>query len=147
MILVTGGSGLLGKELITQLLAQGKKVTAIYNKTLLPDFNSPLFTQYQCNILDVVGLEELMQQGIEKVYHCAAIITFNPKHKEELFKVNIEGTANVVNAALNAGVTKMVHVSSVAALSKRKDGKPVTEEINWTEEDGLTNYGQSNLCT
>ena len=44
MILVTGGSGLLGKELITQLLAQGRKVTAIYNKTLLPDFNSPLYT-------------------------------------------------------------------------------------------------------
>ena len=143
MILVTGGSGLLGKELITQLLAQGRKVTAIYNKTLLPDFNSPLFTQYQCNILDVVGLEELMQRGIEQVYHCAAIITFSPKHKEELFKVNIEGTANVVNAALNAGVTKMVHVSSVAALSKRKDGEPITEEINWTEEDGLSNYGQS----
>ena len=143
MILVTGGSGLLGKELITQLLAQGKKVVGIYNKTLLPDFNSPLFTQYQCNILDVVGLEELMQRGIEQVYHCAAIITFSPKHKEELFKVNIEGTANVVNAALNAGVTKMVHVSSVAALSKRKDGEPITEEINWTEEDGLSNYGQS----
>ena len=143
MILVTGGSGLLGKELITQLLAQGRKVTAIYNKTLLPDFNSPLFTQYQCNILDVVGLEEVMQRGIEQVYHCAAIITFSPKHKEELFKVNIEGTANVVNAALNAGVTKMVHVSSVAALSKRKDGEPITEEINWTEEDGLSNYGQS----
>ncbi len=143
MILVTGGSGLLGKELITQLLVQGKKVTATYNKTLLADFNSPLFAQCQCNILDVVGLEELMQQGIEQVYHCAAIITFDPKHKEKLFKVNIEGTANVVNAALNAGVTKMVHVSSVAALSRRKDGKPITEDINWTEEDGLSNYGQS----
>ena len=90
MILVTGGSGLLGKEVITQLLAQGKKVTAIYNKTLLPPFNSPLLTQIQCNILDVYGLEEIMQQGIEQIYHCAAIVTFDRKRKQELFKVNIE---------------------------------------------------------
>jgi nucleoside-diphosphate-sugar epimerase len=143
MILVTGGSGLLGKELITQLLAEGKKVTAIYNKTLLHDFNSPLFTQHQCNILDVIGLEELMQQDIEQVYHCAAIITYDPKRKKELFKTNVEGTANVVNASLNAGIKKMVHVSSIAALSKRKEGLPITEETSWSEDNTFSNYGQS----
>ncbi len=143
MILVTGGSGLLGNELITQLLAQGKKVTAIYNKTLLANFDSPLFTQYKCNILDVIGLEELMQQGIEQVYHCAATISYNPKYKQQLFKTNIEGTANVINASLNASIKKMVHVSSIAALSKRKDEDLITEEMNWTEENTLSNYGQS----
>jgi len=143
MILVTGGSGLLGKEVIAQLLAQGKKVVAIYNKTLLPDFNSPLLTQFQCNILDVVGLEELMQQGIEQVYHCAAIVTFEQKRKEELFKTNIEGTANVVNAALNAGVTKMVHVSSVAALGRKKKNEFVNESMNWAGENNDSNYGES----
>lgn len=143
MILVTGGSGLLGKELITQLLAQGKKVTAIYNKTLLPDFNSPHLTQFQCNILDVIGLEEVMQQGIKQVYHCAAIVTFNPNRKKELFKINVEGTANVVNAALNAGVTKMVHVSSVAALGRIRENEAVNESMNWTEETSNSNYGES----
>ena len=142
MILVTGGSGLLGKEVISQLLAQGKSVTAIYNKTLLPQFNSPLLTQFQCNILDVSGLEELMQ-GVEQIYHCAALVTFDPKRKQELFKVNIEGTANVVNAALYAGVKKMVHVSSVAALGKMKENEPITERINWTEESSSSNYGES----
>ena len=143
MILVTGGSGLLGKEVITQLLAQGKSVTAIYNKTLLPQFNSPLLTQIQCDILDVACLEELMQQDIEQIYHCAALVTFDLKRKQELFKVNIEGTANVVNAALYAGVKKMVHVSSVAALGKIKNGEPVTERMNWTEETSNSNYGES----
>ena len=143
MILVTGGSGLLGKEIITQLLAQGKKVTAIYNKTLLPEFNSVNLTSFQCAILDVVGLEELMQKGISQVYHCAAIVTFDPKRKRELFKINIEGTANIVNAALAAGVSKMVHVSSVAALGRVKEDKPTTENMVWTEETSTSNYGES----
>jgi dihydroflavonol-4-reductase len=142
MILVTGGAGLLGKELIIQLLAQGKQVKAIYNTTPLADFRSENFQQFQCDILDVVGLEEAMN-GVEQVYHCAAIVTFNPKRKRELFKINIEGTANVVNAALEAGVKKMVYVSSVAALGRIRENEPVNENMNWTEETSNSNYGQS----
>ena len=143
MILVTGGSGLLGKEVITQLLAQGKKVTAIYNKTLLPKFNSANITSFQCDVLDVVGLEELMQQGITQVYHCAAIVSFDPRRKRELFKINIEGTANIVNASLTAGVEKLVHVSSVAALGRIKEDKSINENMVWTEEANASNYGES----
>jgi dihydroflavonol-4-reductase len=142
MILVTGGAGLLGKELITQLLAQGKEVRAIYNKTPLPDFHTDKLEQVQCNILDVTGLEDAMK-GMEQVYHCAAIVTFNPKRKRELFKINIEGTANVVNAALDAGVKKMLHVSSVAALGRIRENEPVNETMNWTEETSNSRYGQS----
>jgi len=142
MILVTGGAGLLGKELITQLLAQGKKVRAIYNKTPLAHFSSPGLEQFHCNILDVVRLEEAMK-GIEQVYHAAAIVTFNPLKKQEMFKINIEGTANVVNAALEAGVKKMVHVSSVAALGRIRENEMVNESMNWTEETSNSAYGQS----
>jgi len=142
MVLVTGGAGLLGKELITQLLAQGKPVRAIYNKTPLADFRSANLEQLQCNILDVVSLEEAMM-GIEQVYHCAAIVTFNPKRKMEMFKINIEGTANVVNAALEAGVKKMVYVSSVAALGRIREDEIINETMNWTEETSNSNYGQS----
>jgi len=142
MILVTGGAGLVGKELITQLLLQGNEVTALYNKTPLPDFNSSLLRQIQCNILDTAGLEEAME-GIEQVYHCAAIVTFNKKRKRELFKINIEGTANVVNAALDAGVKKMVYVSSVSAMGRIREGELINESMNWTEETSNSNYGQS----
>ncbi|MBS1510916.1 MAG: NAD-dependent epimerase/dehydratase family protein [Bacteroidetes bacterium] len=142
MILVTGGAGLLGKELITQLLAQGKKVRALYNKTPLANFYNENLQQVQCDILDVVGLEEAMKD-IEAVYHCAAIVTFNPKRKYEMFKINIEGTANVVNAALDAGVKKMVHVSSVSALGRIREKEPITELMNWTEETSNSHYGQS----
>jgi nucleoside-diphosphate-sugar epimerase len=106
MILVTGGAGLLGTELIRQLLSQQKEVKAIHNKTPLPDFNSALLHPFKCDILDVVGLEEVMQ-GVEQVYHCAAMVSFDPARKREMFKINIEGTANVVNAALQAWYQKV----------------------------------------
>lgn len=141
MKLVTGGSGLVGEALITQLLAKGEKVRAIYNKTPLPDFNSHLLQQVQCNILDTTGLEEAMQ-GVQQVYHCAAIVSFNPSRKQELFKVNIEGTANVVNAALTSGVKKMLHVSSVAALG-RTGRNPISENDKWNEKEDSSSYGKS----
>ena len=142
MILVTGGAGLLGKELITQLLLQGKRVRAIYNNTKLANFHNENLQQIQCNILDVIGLEEAMK-GVEYIYHCAAIVSFSPKRKQEMFKINIEGTANVVNAALDAGVKKMVYVSSVAALGRIRENEPINETMNWTEETSNSAYGQS----
>ncbi|MEP7141666.1 MAG: NAD-dependent epimerase/dehydratase family protein [Ferruginibacter sp.] len=142
MVLVTGGAGLLGSELIKQLLSRGSEVRAIYNKTPLHDFHSNDLHQFQCNILDTMGLEEAMQD-VSGVYHCAAIVTFDPSRKWELFKINIEGTANVVNAALTTGVKKMVHVSSVAALGRIRENEPVNESMNWTEETSNSNYGQS----
>ena len=71
----------MGNELITQLLARGEMVTAIYNKTPLANFRNSLLEQFHCNIMDTTGLDEVMQ-GIEKVYHCAAIVTFNPVRKK-----------------------------------------------------------------
>ena len=142
MILVTGGAGLLGKELITQLLQAGKQVRAIYNKTKLADFKHENLQQMQCDILDVIGLEEAMTD-VDQVYHCAAIVTFNPRRRQQMFKINIEGTANVVNAALDAGIKKMVYVSSVAALGRIREDGPINETMNWTEETSNSAYGQS----
>lgn len=142
MILVTGGAGLVGTELITQLLLAGKQVRAIYNKTKLGVFNSENLQQMPCDILDVIGLEEAMKD-VDQVYHCAAIITFNPRRKQELFKINIEGTANVVNAALDAGIKKLVYVSSVAALGRIREVEIINETMNWTEETSNSAYGQS----
>jgi len=142
MILVTGGAGLLGSELIRQLLSTGSRVKAIYHKTPLPDFNSNLLDQFQCDILDIIGLEEAMQD-IEQVYHCAAIVAFEPSRKQEMFNINIEGTTNIVNAALNTGIKKLLHVSSVAALGRIRENETVNETMNWTEETSNSIYGRS----
>src|SRR5450759_433572 len=139
MILVTGGSGLVGSELISQLLALGNKIKAIYNSTRLTISHQNLIP-VKCDILDTAALEEAMQ-GVTQLYHCAAMVSFSAKNK--LIKINIEGTANVVNAALDAGVTKMVHVSSVSALGRIRENETVTEEMNWTEESSNSVYGKS----
>ncbi|MBI2730437.1 MAG: NAD-dependent epimerase/dehydratase family protein [Sphingobacteriales bacterium] len=144
-ILVTGGTGLVGTELINQLVAQRKKVKAIYRKNI-PD-NSPFsgpggIDWVKADINDVLSLEDAMQ-SVEQVYHCAAVVSFNPKKKSELFQTNVEGTANVVNACLTAGVKKLVHVSSVAALGRIRKGETITEQTQWSEETNNSAYGKS----
>jgi dihydroflavonol-4-reductase len=141
MTLVTGGAGLLGQTLIKQLLQTGEKVVAIYNQTPINVAHQNLI-KTQADILDVVALENAMI-GITKVYHCAAIVSFNPKDKEKLFKINVEGTANIVNACLDAGVHKLVHVSSVAALGRIRHGATIDESMQWTHLTSNSAYGES----
>ncbi|MDQ2719049.1 MAG: NAD-dependent epimerase/dehydratase family protein [Bacteroidota bacterium] len=140
-ILVTGAAGLAGNELIKQLLDGGYSVKAIYHSTPI-SVSHPNLKIVQCDILDIVALEEIMN-GITHVYHCAAIVSFDPREKHHLFKINIEGTANVVNACLDAGVKKLVHMSSVSALGRIRKREIITEKMNWTKETSNSIYGQS----
>lgn len=140
-ILVTGAAGLVGNELTKQLLAAGYKVIAIYNSKPVNISHTNL-TVNKCDILDTSSLEEIMQD-VTHVYHCAASVSFEPKDKSKLFKVNVEGTANVVNACISANVQKLIHVSSVSALGRIRKGEIVTEEMNWSEETSNSIYGKS----
>ncbi len=142
MILVTGAAGLVGNELLKQLLAQGETVKAIYNNTALSLPTSEKLIAIQCDILDVYALEDVMQ-NVTKVYHCAAIVSFSPKDEKKLYSINVEGTANVVNACINAGVQKLVHVSSVAALGRIRVGQMIDETMQWTQETSNSKYGHS----
>jgi dihydroflavonol-4-reductase len=140
-ILVTGGAGLLGNELVQQLLKEGHMVTAIYNLTPFA-ISHPNLKIEQCDILDTSRLEEIMQD-ITQVYHCAAMVSFDPKDKYKLLKINVEGTANVVNACIDAAVEKLVHVSSVSALGRIRNGEVVDEHMNWTPKTSNSTYGKS----
>ncbi len=142
MILVTGGAGLLGNVLINKLLSDGENVRAIYNNTPLAIQPSSNFECCKCDILDVVTLEDAMQD-ISEVYHCAGLVSFNPKDEKKIYSINVEGTANVVNAAINASVRKFVHVSSVAALGRIRPGEMIDETMVWTEETSNSKYGHS----
>jgi dihydroflavonol-4-reductase len=145
MVLVTGGSGLLGGYLLRELLREGEQVKALYRSrfpTLLNEDEIRSIDWVKGDIFDVVLLGELCRECNE-VYHCAGMVSFNPSRKDEMMKVNVLGTANVVNACIAGSVRKLVHVSSVSALGRKRDGMTVTEEARWSEENNLSNYGKS----
>jgi dihydroflavonol-4-reductase len=141
MILITGGTGLLGTHLIVQLHQQGYKVRALY-RSHIPEVVKDKAEWVHGDILDVTGLEEALA-GISKVYHVAGFVSFSPRHRGTMHKINIEGTANVVNACLAAGIEKLVHVSSVAALGRLRVGAPIDESKQWTEETSNSEYGRT----
>lgn len=145
VILVTGGTGLVGSELLRQLIVQGKAVRAIYRSNIsthLSAEENKKVDWVKGDINDILSLEDAMN-GVEQVYHCAAIVSFDPKKREELFRTNVEGTANVVNACLTANVKKLVHVSSVSALGRIRKGETITEKSQWSEETNNSAYGKS----
>lgn len=146
MILVTGGTGLVGNHLLKALLAANKSVKALYrtqhDSFLLTPAEQQAIEWIPADILDVIELEAAMQ-NVTQVYHCAAMVSFNPHQLRQLFHINVEGTANVVNAALNAGVHKLIYVSSVAAIGRSLNGEPINESMEWTEETNNSNYGKS----
>jgi dihydroflavonol-4-reductase len=141
-ILVTGGTGLLGSHIIQRLVEQGKTVKALYRSHIPAIKGKEKVIWVKGDILDVVRLEEVLKE-VSYVYHCAAIVSYTAKRRNELFKTNMEGTSNIVNAALNAGVKKLCFVSSISALGKTRDGNLINEDVPWSEETNKSNYGKS----
>lgn len=145
MILVTGGTGLVGSNLLQSLVEKGEKVRAIKREKSNLQWTANINDQiewFDCDLLDVQGLYEAME-GVDYVYHSAAMVSFAPKDAERMRKVNQEGTANVVNMALERGIKKLVHVSSIAALGRGIQGKVVTEKRKWVESNNNTDYAIS----
>jgi dihydroflavonol-4-reductase len=145
MVLVTGGTGLVGGYLLKELVRRNVPVKAIYRTapaSLLSKEENSKIQWVQGDILDTSLLLEALQD-VQQVYHAAAIVSFSPARRSELFKINVEGTANVVNASLQAGVQKLVHVSSVAAMGRLRDGQVINETMYWTPETSNSNYGRS----
>lgn len=140
MVFITGATGLLGSCLIKMLAEKQAGIKALY-RTEVP-FSNPCIEWIQGDIFDTVLLEDIMT-GINEVYHCAAKISYNPKDRKQLFKTNVEGTANIVNAALNAGVKKLVHVSSVATLGRMPKNAAVNETMQQSAETSNSIYAES----
>jgi dihydroflavonol-4-reductase len=144
-VLVTGGTGLLGAYVLRELLKHGQPVKALYREAfplLLTKEENDRIDWVKGDILDTTLLAEQMT-GVGEVYHCAGMVSFNPAHRDRMMKINVEGTANVVNAAIEAGVRKLCHVSSVSALGRKRDDETLTEAAKWSAESNLSNYGES----
>lgn len=144
MVLVTGASGFLGQHLLSKLVAENVPIRALYNShapgeslQLLPNV-----TWMQCDLLDVFEVEEAFK-NISEVYHCAAKVSFETADKYLVQKINADSTANVVNAAIEAKVRKLIHVSSIATLGRANIDKPLSEDSFWEESKNNTAYARS----
>ena len=150
MILVTGGSGLVGSYLIRQLLENGEtQIRAIKRTTsdlsLLEDVTDKI-EWIEGDVMDILSLEEAFKD-VSQLYHCAAIVSYDPKDRQKMMRINAEGTANVVNVSLEKGISKMVHVSSIAALGRTKKVEKLSEKTVWSDSKYNSNYGISKFLS
>lgn len=144
MNLVTGATGLVGTHVLLTLLQQGKKVVATKRKgsdlkevekvfSYYTGDSKKLFEQIiwkDIDLHDVFALDELLQ-GIQSVYHCAAVVSLNNSDKSDLFKVNSEGTANLVNACLHNKIQEFCFVSSITTIQNADIKTGLDENVLW----------------
>jgi len=153
MILVTGGTGLVGAHLLYHLIKKDVKIRAIYRSEEKIKAVQKIFSYYEEDTSCVAKIEWFKADitdipamipafvGVEKVYHCAAFISFNPKDYKEMRKVNIHGTAIIVNLSIDAKIKKLCFVGSIASVGDALNGQLITEENEWNKE--LDNSGYS----
>ena len=155
-VFVTGGTGLLGSHLIYTLISKGERVRAIHRKTSNREILEKVIGYYkddkdkllklvewiECDICDYDRLEKTME-GAEIVYHCAAAVSFENRHKDYVLDNNIKGTSNIVKACLANKIRKLCHVSSNAALGSYDGESMVNETHGWDEEGYRSPYGTS----
>lgn len=145
-IFVTGGTGFIGAYIIKELVEKGYAVRAIrHSKDIpffMPEHISSKVEWVAGDLLDVVSLDEAMT-GIDAVIHAAAKVSFHDADRSTLNKINIEGTANVVNIALDKEVKRFVHLSSVSAIGRTGNGETITEEKKWLPGKWHTTYAIS----
>lgn len=155
MVLVTGGTGLVGAHLLLHLVENEDGIRAIYRNSKSIEKTKNLFKLYQketlfskiewiqADIIDVPSLE-MAFQNIEYVYHCAGLISYDPNDENLLRKTNIEGTANIVNFCIDYNIKKLCHVSSIAALGNRASHETeITEATEWNPEIAHSDYAIS----
>lgn len=154
MILVTGGTGLVGSHLLYHLSLNNDNIRAIYRTKTSLEKVKKVFSYYTADDTffekinwykaDITNVPEMIPAFIDvkQVYHCAAFISFNPRDYREMRKVNIHGTAIMVNLAIDAKVDKFCFVSSIAAVGDAKIGQEIIDETcEWNKE--LDNSGYS----
>lgn len=146
MILVTGGTGFLGSYLIKNLVEKGLPVRAMYRTDNFPFFiPRGIYDKVEwikADVLDLVSLDDAMKNA-DSIIHTAAIVSFSKDKRKEMYQVNVEGTENVVNMALENNVKRLVHISSIAALGRTTKPEMVTEGKKWEENPNNTHYAIS----
>lgn len=147
---------MVGAHLLYRLTSGGQAVRAVYRGQARWDLTRRIFSYYtdeveklwqkiewvQLDLMDVPALSDALK-SMQQVYHCAAMVSFDPSDREKLMEVNLTTTANVVNCCLEHRVEKLVHVSSVAALGREAGKKLIDEKSHWTDSEANSAYARS----
>lgn len=143
MVFVTGGTGLVGSHLLMELAALKEPVKALYRNNIPASLIHLQHVEWVSgDLLDIQGLETLLE-GVTKIYHCAAMVSFKAADKAAMMQFNINGTTNLVNAAILCNVKKLVFVSSVAALGQVKNEAQLDENLYWDQHSQKSVYGKT----
>ena len=148
MVLVTGGTGLVGAHLLLYLVQNDTPVRAIYRQGSNLKRVEKVFSYYTQNASDLFNKIEWQQADIndipaleiafkrvEYVYHAAALISFDPNDYRKLKKINALGTANIINLCLANNIKKLCYVSTIGAIGKSVQGIKATEENDWSGQE------------
>jgi len=156
MIFVTGGTGMVGAHLIYDLVLKGEKVRALKRRGSSLNRTEKIFSFYcvdpesflqkiewvEGDLLDKEGLHELLN-GVDQIYHAAAIISFDSRERDAIIHNNCEGTANLVDLALSMGIPRFCHVSSIAAIGSSPEGIETSEDHPWRNSRDHSAYSES----
>ena len=152
MVLVTGATGIVGSHILVELLKAGLETriliregadrTAIETLCQYAGVSVQQSQYIEGDILDPVSLHMAIS-GCVEVYHAAAMVSFEPSQSDALFDTNTQGTANVVNACLEYGVSKLCYISSTAAIGDEQIDGELSESSAWTTDKGRSAYSLS----
>ncbi|MEI6765693.1 MAG: NAD-dependent epimerase/dehydratase family protein [Bacteroidota bacterium] len=156
MVFVTGGTGFVGSHLLFNLVSQGRAVRALKRSQSDTSRTKRIFSYYsddyetlfskiewvEGDLLDIYSLDEAMK-GISRVFHCAGVVSFSKTDNALMSKTNADGTANLVNAALENNIEKLCHVSSIAAIGSGEPGETIDEDTLWRTSRKNSGYAKS----
>lgn len=149
MILITGATGIVGSHILIELLKKGEKVRVLKRRNASTEAIGQLLAFHKMtpenieyaegDINDIVSLDDALK-GCHTVYHCAAMVSFHPADAEALFRINILGTKNMVDGAINHGVKTFAYISSTAAIGDQLINGMQSEASTWTDDKGKSHY-------
>lgn len=145
-ILITGASGLVGTFLTAFVAEQepAQQIIALYHHNK-PQKSYPNVVFYTCDLLDPTAIQELFAAyPIDYIYHCAALVSFDPADRNALVSMNQSATAQLVDAALEHQIKRMIYVSSIAAIGRDQDAhRALDETLQWVDSKNASTYSRS----